>query len=187
MNSKPLIFLILLLLVSSVSAADTAPPPIPCDFYGTVTIGGVPAPIGTIIQTKIYGTVRGEEVTTQIGRYEYLSAQVTSSEASCGCSIPVEFWVNGHKADQQSTFTSAVSKELNLTVSGVTPPTTSPTIVPSTSPTTIPTSVKTTVPTPVPTATPTPRPTSIPGLPHEFYGTVVISDGVPAPVGTEIE
>ena len=75
MNSKPFIFFILILLLAGISSAD-APPPIPCEYHGTLTIGGVPAPVGTIIQTKVYGIVRAEEVTTDSGYYQYLVAQM---------------------------------------------------------------------------------------------------------------
>ncbi len=64
----------------------------------------------------VYGTIRGEISTDTIGSYQDLIAQVTSDEYACGCTIPVEFYVNGIKAPQTSTFTAAGSKVVDLAV-----------------------------------------------------------------------
>jgi PKD repeat protein len=186
MTHKSLIFLALIILLcaaASVTAESTSPPPIPCTYHGTVTINGVPAPVGTIIQTKVYGTVRGQEYVYETGNYDYLAAQVTADEYSCGCTITVEFYVNGYKAPQTSTFTAGGGKEVNLAVQGVIP-TTSPTTSPTTTqPTTQPTTSPTTSPT---TAVPTTSPTSPPSLPHSFYGTAVLANGENVPAGTQV-
>ncbi len=66
MNSKPIIFFLLILFLAGICSAD-APPPIPCEYHGTLTIGGVPAPVGTVIQVKVNGIIRAEETTTVTG------------------------------------------------------------------------------------------------------------------------
>jgi len=218
MSTKILIFFLAIGLITGIVAADS-PPPIPCTYYGTVTINGAPAPVGTVIETKVYGTVRGDITVSTAGSYAGLMAWVSSSEYECGCTIPVQFYVNGYLAPQTSTFSAAGYKNVNLVLTGiptptitptptVTPtPTTTPTLTPTPTPTASPTPTITPTPTvtPTPTATPTPTltptpsptvtptvsptPTStiIPVMPHEFYGTVTIRDGEPAPAGARVE
>jgi PKD repeat protein len=135
--------------------------------------------------------------------------------SSCGCVLSIEFYINGYKADQTAIFQSGNTIYLPLTASGAptptitptttvttatpTPTTTTTTATPTpttatttatpttTTTTTIPT---TTTPTPTTTATtviPTPVPSTIPVRPHEFYGTAVLLNDQPVPLGTGIE
>ncbi|HOP67364.1 MAG TPA: hypothetical protein PLG61_06605, partial [Methanoregulaceae archaeon] len=111
----------------------TAVPPLPCSYSGSVHIGGVPAPEGTVIETVVYTTIRDQVTTTAVGSiYPYISASVTEEEydnccQSCGCTIPVEFYINGVKADQTSTFSAGGAKQVGLTVAWAPTPTTTPT------------------------------------------------------------
>jgi PKD repeat protein len=188
MFKKLFIFLVFLALLVGVSAAL---PPKPCEFYGTVTTGAGQAPAGTVVTANVFGTNHGQITTTQLGKYggpnlndNRLQVSLTEAEyegclQSPGCSLLIEFYVNGKKAAQTAVFQDGGGGELNLTVSGSAPPTTTPTYSP--------TPTQTTSPTPSPTATVTPRPTSIPQLPQSFYGTATLQDGAPAPAGTEIK
>ncbi|HQI15318.1 MAG TPA: hypothetical protein PK254_09165, partial [Methanolinea sp.] len=126
MSTKILIFFLAIGLITGIVAADS-PPPIPCTYNGTVTINGAPAPVGTLIETKVYGTVRGDITVTTAGSYERLMAWVSSSEYECGCTIPVQFYVNGYRAPQTSTFSAAGYKNVNLVLTGIPTPTITPT------------------------------------------------------------
>jgi hypothetical protein len=44
-------------------------PPLPCEMYGNVTLGGEPAPAGTVIEARIGEAVHGSLVTGEPGRY----------------------------------------------------------------------------------------------------------------------
>ena len=63
-------FLALFLLCSFVTPAlaENNPPDFHI-FYGTLTCGGSPAPVGTVVRAKIDGTTYGIIVTTVVGRY----------------------------------------------------------------------------------------------------------------------
>ena len=64
------ITLILLLgLVAGAAAAGEGTPTLPHGFSGGVTIGGSPAPVGTVITATIGGTECGSFQTTETGEY----------------------------------------------------------------------------------------------------------------------
>ena len=64
-------FLVLALLLWA--APVLAVPPIPHAFYGTVTINGTDAPIGTVVGAKINGEDAGSYTTTVVGQYGSLA------------------------------------------------------------------------------------------------------------------
>ena len=58
MIHKKILFTALLLLLTV--GVVTAVPPLPCSYSGSVHIGGVPAPEGTVIETVVYTTIRDQ-------------------------------------------------------------------------------------------------------------------------------
>ena len=58
-----------LLLFSFVLICSAGAPALPCEFYGTVTIDGSPAPAGTILSAKINDAERGRYVLEEAGTY----------------------------------------------------------------------------------------------------------------------
>jgi len=119
---------ILALLLCAVPAyADI--PTIPHAFYGTLTIGGSPAPVGTVVTAKVGGVECGSITTTVAGQYggsgafdEKLSV---SGEIETGATI--YFYADGNEADQTYAFSPGAVTELNLTVTDITAPTVSST------------------------------------------------------------
>ncbi len=150
---------------TTVPTTGTSRPP--AEFWGTVTVSGIPAQTGSIITGTIGGNERGRIITTAPGIYggsgpfdDRLRVYATDQDLSAGIPV-VRFTVNGLDADQTAVFMEGSSSYLNLTVSGrhtyncsTTQPTTLPTTSPTTQPTTVPTTSPTTQPTTVPTTSP---------------------------------
>ena len=157
----------LLLYCASTASAQ---PMLPHAFYGTVTIGGQPAPLDTLVTAKVNGIESGNVTTWQVGEYgwglgipneEYQGNLLVQGEHISGGDT-IEFYINNFKADQTATFDSGEFTELDLTVDYAPPIT--PTITPTPSPTVTPT------PSPTPTVTPTPTPTPTPTTPPDGGG-----------------
>ncbi|HIH26459.1 MAG TPA: hypothetical protein HA256_00375, partial [Methanoregulaceae archaeon] len=145
------LFIFFILLVLTVGIASAAIPVQPHEFYGAVTINGAPAPAGTTIVAKMWGMPQGQFVTTSPGVYggpgtfdQRLIINVDADEyesccVSCGCSLQIEFFVNGVKAQVRDVnagtgwttsylFQPAASTRLNLNTGSVLPtPTATPT------------------------------------------------------------
>jgi hypothetical protein len=100
--------LLLLVLLSGAAwasgAYDDGPPPPPMALYGDVTIGGLPAPVGTVVDARGAGVKRGiiwNPITTTLpGRY----GGPTLGEVKLGVqgwitdSAPIYIYVNGWPA-----------------------------------------------------------------------------------------
>ena len=117
--------LLLFSLVTSCSAAGA--PALPCEFYGTVTIDGVSAPVGTIILSKIGDTERGKFVVEKAGEYggsgtfdQRLKVIAEESDLSGG-TPQISFWINGQKTSQETAFKPGVSMKLDLSLGGSAP------------------------------------------------------------------
>jgi len=126
---------ILALLLCAIPAyADI--PTIPHAFYGTITIGGSDAPVGTVVTAEVGEVECGSITTTVAGQYGGSGAfdekLTVTGDIETGAEI--KFYANGNEADQTSTFSAGAVTELNLTV-GEVPPDTEPPTVSSTSPT----------------------------------------------------
>ncbi|GEM_PF-334160 len=107
-----------MILCPCVIAFADAPPGVPQQFYGAVTINGVTAAAGYIVVTKVNGVDNAWSTTDSQGRYGYSSAlQVTGTQGAT-----IDFYVNNVKASQTASFTAGNISELNLTVSGTVPP-----------------------------------------------------------------
>jgi PKD repeat protein len=106
--------LIFLLLLCGTAAAV---PQLPEEFYGNVTIGGVNAPQGTVINATISGVPVGSLVTTVAGKYGGPGAfdprlAVTGSDTDVG--LTIIFWINGVQAQQTAVYTPGATMVLDL-------------------------------------------------------------------------
>ena len=106
--------------------ADT---PVPCEYYGEVTILGIPAPTGSTLAAYLNGQERGRITTHAPGQYgstcifgKRLKVQPTEEEYTGDAILLIEFYVNGLKADQTSVFHPGAIQSLDLTVSRVPTP-----------------------------------------------------------------
>jgi PGF-pre-PGF domain-containing protein len=102
------------LLVISVPLTS-AIPQLPNQFWGTVTVSGLPAPYGLIVSARI-GGVEYASTTTSGGRYGVIVQGGVNGET-------VEFYVAGVKAVETATFSVGGVTKLNLTVVDNTAPT----------------------------------------------------------------
>ena len=104
------------------AAAAGGTPAVPQELYGGVTIGGSPAPAGTVITATIGGTEYGTIQTTEAGRYgdpdpfETNRLLVKTTEDRAGETIT--FYVDGVAAQETVVFTPAVVTALDLSVPG---------------------------------------------------------------------
>jgi len=121
----PLI-IVALLLCALPAYADI--PTMPHAFYGTLTVGGSSAAVGTVVTAKVGGVECGSITTTVEGQYGGSGAfdekLAVTGEIATGATI--YFYANGNEADQTYAFSSGAVTELNLTVTpalDTTPPT----------------------------------------------------------------
>jgi hypothetical protein len=109
------------LVFSLVTPAMAQPPLLPHMFYGSVTIGGQPAPAGTVIEARgdnIETGIAGNPVACAVaGQYGSVSnprLYVQGADVSDGDVI--EFYINGSRADETYAFQGGGLTELNLSV-----------------------------------------------------------------------
>jgi len=115
-----------LLLCAIPAYADT--PVLPHAFYGTLTVGGSAAPVGTVVTAKVGGVQCGSITTTVEGQYGGSGAfdpkLTVTGEIETGATI--YFYAGGSQADETYAFSPGAVTELNLTVpppSDIIPPT----------------------------------------------------------------
>lgn len=146
--------LVTCILLSALVSGAWAVPALPCAFWGSVTINGQPAAVGTTVTALIDGDVRGQITVTETGKYgDYAELMeklvVEGTEEDVGKTI--RFMVAGMYAPQTASFVSGdgQSLDLSLTTGGgtsgggsssggssyATAMTTSPTTEPTTEPT----------------------------------------------------
>lgn len=112
-------FLLLLALLVAPAYAQQIPP-LPHPFYGDLTMGGEPAPVGTIISATVAGEECGTITTTEAGKYgspdPLEPSLIVQGDIQYGDTI--EFYVNGVKADQTHPFHSGADPtRVDLTAS----------------------------------------------------------------------
>jgi len=108
--------------------ADNEPPPLPAAYYGTVTLNGQPAAVGTVITAKINEVLCGQITVKSPGQYgdPYSSEErliVNGSWDNEGQTVT--FTVNGVTTAESVTFSPGWVGKLNLTAGGA-PDTTAP-------------------------------------------------------------
>lgn len=101
-----------------------ASPQLPCEFYGSVSIQGSPAPAGTTISAYVNGNRQGDIQVTTAGQYggtgtfdERLIVMANETDFENGAP-PISFQINGNTADQSAVYTPGSSNCLNLTTGG---------------------------------------------------------------------
>jgi len=123
----PLVILTLLLCTVPAYAI----PPVPHAFYGTLTIVGSPAPVGTVVTAKVGGVLYGTITTTVEGQYgssDPLEDRllVAPGEGDIETGDTIYFYADGSVAGQTYAFDPGEVTELNLTTGvDTTPPTVS--------------------------------------------------------------
>jgi len=110
---------ILALLICAIPAYAIAP--VPHAFYGTLTISGSPAPVGTVVAAKAGGVQYGTITTTAEGQYGSSNPleprlQFAPGEGEVNDGDTIDFYINGVEANEKSNFYSGRTTELNLTV-----------------------------------------------------------------------
>lgn len=103
----------------SSDSVDDDPVPVPVSFYGTVTIDGEPAPVGTELVAKINEENRGSILVGENGTYGGPNAfdeklVVDGTAKDDGQSIT--FLVNGKPADQTAVWTEGKTTRFDMTV-----------------------------------------------------------------------
>jgi hypothetical protein len=102
-------------LTAATAAAQATPPH---RFFGTLTVNGQPAPVGTTVSVSFGGQQCGSASTTQAGRYVI---DVLSATQQSGCfrgGETVSFTVGSATARETSSFRTGGFEELNLTAGG---------------------------------------------------------------------
>ena len=103
---------------------SAASPQLPCEFYGTVTVQGTPAPAGTMITAYIKDTPRGTITMSEPGTFGGTGTFderliVMSAENDFVDGVPtITFRVNNQTAEQTASYHPGQSTILNLTVGG---------------------------------------------------------------------
>ncbi|MDK2975434.1 MAG: hypothetical protein PWP08_1805 [Methanofollis sp.] len=126
MRTRHWLALFLLIGLVAGAAADGGVPTLPQEFWGAVTIGGSPAPAGTVIAALIEGEPCGSVTTTadgaygNAGRYDGERLVVSGNEEQAGLSIV--FLVDGKEAGQTAAFTPGGTTRLDLAVAGSSSP-----------------------------------------------------------------
>jgi PKD repeat protein len=105
-----------------VSAA--AVPPLPAEFYGTVTLQGNPVPAGTVLKATIHDQVHGQFTLKETGTYggpgifdEKLMVAASEDDLKNG-PLSVSFLIGDIKADQVIPFESGKVQKLDLSSGG---------------------------------------------------------------------
>jgi len=113
-------YILSILILFSLAGMAAALPVLPDEFAGSVTLDGKAAPAGTTITARIDWNERGSTVTTTAGEYGpldspgVLAVRATEEDLRRSASPTITFWVNGHKADQEATFTGGTARQLDL-------------------------------------------------------------------------
>ena len=123
MNKTRTVFLVLVAVaalmasIPAIVSAQGVPPP-PNRFYGSVTIEGRSAPVGTTVAAWANGQQAAMVVTTTVGSYPVLEVDGLSPGTL------VTFRVNGVEANETANWQQGTLSRLNLTASSTAAPST---------------------------------------------------------------
>ena len=95
-----------------------APPTLPAFphlFYGELHADGTPAPVGTVVEAKVNGEVRGSIITTEAGIYATFELQPLLVQGDIEEGATIEFYADGVKCNEIGIFQAGGHTELNLT------------------------------------------------------------------------
>ena len=156
MNYKLLMGVLLLITILCTGTAVAAEeiPPLPAQYYGTITVNDENAPEGLIITAKINSHIVGTITIREVGKFAEpgtFGTKLLVSPASADAEgQTVTFWIQNRSAKETIPFHAGDSQELTLTFSNISLP-------------------------------PVPEPT--PGDP-DIYGTITVDTVSGAPAGT---
>ena len=128
MNLKRCLLISLACLLLALPSPVFAQPPLPEVFYGKLTIGGEPAPVGTVVEaegTNVITDVPGNPiVTTVAGEYGTVSEpKLVVQGPNIKNGDIIEFYINGAKANQTYLFQGGGRHtRLDLTIASAPPP-----------------------------------------------------------------
>ncbi len=124
--------------IGGAAAAPPLPPPLPCSFFGNVTVNADPAPAGTVVTALIGGSESGSLTTTESGKYggsEAWDTKLLVQGAETDVGQTITFRVNGAAARETATYTPGAVQALDLTVAAgsivVSSPVASPSRIPT--------------------------------------------------------
>ena len=122
-----LALVLVLALAAAPAAAEGGVPSLPHEFYGTVTIGGSPAPAETVIVAVIGETEFDSIETTVAGEYgsssRYEGTRLLVNATGDQAGETIAFRVNGQAAQETAPFTPGTTTRLDLSVAGGSTPT----------------------------------------------------------------
>ncbi len=117
-TQKKIVLILLGFLIFSFASALSSPPPLPNHFSGNVTLYGNAAPIGTLIDVYMEGTLEQAYNITQAGKYDLYVKTGNSGEN-------IEFKINGKVAGIANRTNGEVIN-LNLELTSTPAPNTPP-------------------------------------------------------------
>ena len=92
-------------------------PGLPHLLYGTVTINGEPAQVGSVVTAKVNGVIQDSVTVTQPGQYGTSTA--TGDKLVVQDPGTIQFFIGGVSANETSTYSSGQTTNLPLTFSSV--------------------------------------------------------------------
>jgi hypothetical protein len=113
-----------MLLLTACIGSVSGSPQLPCEFYGTVTINGAPAPSGTIITAYVNSVKQGSITVKDTGKYGGVGTFderliVLSGENDFSGGAPsITFKIGDKTADQTAPYSPGMSSELALSSGG---------------------------------------------------------------------
>ena len=117
-------FIIAGVCIAVCGLVSAASPQLPCEFYGTVTVMGSPAPAGTLITAYVNGTNQGSITVTEPGKFGGMGTFderliVMTGENDFANGVPkITFKINDSPADQIANYQPGASTSINLTIGG---------------------------------------------------------------------
>lgn len=110
--------------IATCGVVFAASPQLPCEFYGTVSMQGTPAGIGTVITAYVNGVPQGRITVTEEGKFGGLGTFderliVMAGENDFADGVPtITFKINEQTADQSLPYQPGASTQLNLSAGG---------------------------------------------------------------------